>query len=150
MVAETDPTYHDAEIILKLYDLRREPVMREARAFVASMPPSEENFLKVVADPTSKENSFVRQVAGYWEMVAAFVNHGTLNAALAFDTLQEMYFVYAKVKPVLPKLRQMMNSPDFLINMERLAESTAESRARVVRVQARIAARFAQPPKPNP
>ena len=138
----SQPTHHDAELILKLYDLRREAVMREARAYYASIPPNEEEFLKVVANPASKENSYIRQVLGYWEMAASFVVHGVLNAALAHDTLQEMYFVYAKIKPYLPKLREMTNSPDFVINMEKLAESTEETRARVVRVQARIAARF--------
>jgi hypothetical protein len=137
------PTSHDAELILKLYDLRREPVMREARAFYGSLPPTEESFLNVVANPTSKESSYVRQVVGYWEMAAALVNHGTLNRSLAFDTLQEMYFVYAKVKPFLPLLREKTNSPDFLSNMEKLAEGTPESRERVVGVQARLAARFA-------
>jgi hypothetical protein len=142
-VSEPQPNHHDAELILKLYDLRREPVMREARAFYNSLPPTEESFLSVLANPASKENSYVRQVVGYWEMAASLVVHGTLNAGLAFDTLQEMYFVYSKVKPFLPKLREMTNSPDFLMNMEKLAEGTQESRERVVRVQARIAARFA-------
>ncbi len=82
-------------------------------------------------------------------MAAALVVHGTLDAGLAFDTLQEMYFVYAKIKPFLPKLREMTNSPDFLINMEKLAEGTQESRERVVRVQARIAARFVPKPRPS-
>lgn len=142
------PNYQDAELILKLYDLRREDVMREARAFYASLPPSEESFLQVIANPASKENSYVRQVIGYWEMAASFVVHGVLNAELAYDTLQEMYFVYAKIKPFLPKLRALTNTPDFLVNMEKLAESTEETRARVGRVQARIAARFASTAKP--
>ena len=124
--------------------------MREARAYFLSLPPTEENFLKVVADPASRENSYVRQVVGYWDMVAALVNHGTLNAALAFDTLQEMYFVYAKIRPFLPILREKTNSPDFLANMERLAESNAETRARVGRVQARIATRFSEAAKAKP
>ena|SRR5271165_829981 len=142
-MSNSQATPQDAELILKLYDLRREPVMREARAYYASIPPTEEAFFSVIANPASKENSYVRQVVGYWEMASSFVVHGVLNAQLAFDTLQEMYFVYAKIKPFLPKLRDMTNSPDFLINMERLAESTEETRARVVRVQSRIAARFA-------
>jgi len=147
-VSDSQPTHHDAELILKLYDLRREPVMREARAYYASLPPTEENFLKVVANPASKESSYVRQVVGYWEMAAALVNHGTLNNALAFDTLQEMHFVYAKIKPFLPILREKTNTPDFLANMQRYAEGTEESRARLARVQARIAARFSDVSKP--
>lgn len=147
-MSEPVPNYQDAELILKLYDLRGEAVMREARSFYASLPPSEESFLQVVANPASKENSYVRQVVGYWEMAASFVVHGVLNAELAYDTLQEMYFVYAKIKPFLPKLRALTNTPDFLVNMEKLAESNEETRARVVRVQARIAARFASTAKP--
>jgi len=148
-MSNLQPTYHDAELLLKLYDLRREPVMREARAFYANLAPTEENFLSVVANPTSKESSYVRQVVGYWEMAAALVVHGALNARLAFDTLQEMYFVYVKIKPFLPTLREKTNSPDFLANMEKLAEGTQESRERVARVQARIAARFAGATKTN-
>lgn len=136
-------TYHDGELILKLYDLRREPVMREARAYFVSLPPTEESFLTVLANPASKENSYVRQVLGYWEMAASLVNHGVINAALAFDTFQEMYFAYAKVKPFLGMLREKTNSPDFLMNVEKLAEGTPESRERLARVATRIAARFA-------
>lgn len=148
-MSESLPNYHDAELILKLYDLRREPVMREARAYYASLPPTEESFAAVLANPASKENSYVRQVVGYWEMAASFVVHGVLDAALAFDTLQEMYFVYGKIKPFLPMLRDKTNSPDFLINMEKFAEGTEESRARVNRVQTRIVARFAEAPQAN-
>jgi hypothetical protein len=142
-MSETQATFHDADLILKLYELRREAVMREARAYYASLPPDEASFMAVVANPASKENSYIRQVLGYWEMAASFVVHGALNAQLAFDSLQEMYFVYAKIKPYLPKLRATTNSPDFLINVEKLAEGTEETRARTARVQARIAARFA-------
>ncbi len=148
-MSDSNPTHHDAELILKLYDLRREPVMREARSFYANLPPTEEAFMSVVANPASKENSYIRQVVGYWEMAASFVIHGALNATLAFDTFQEMYFVYAKLKPFLATLREKTNSPDFLINMEKVAEGTQESRERVVRVQARIAARFSGATKPN-
>lgn len=144
---DSQPNHHDAELILKLYDLRREPVMREARAYFGSLPPTEQSFMSVVANPGSKESSYVRQVIGYWEMAAALVNHGALNEALAFDTLQEMYFVYAKVRPFLAMMREKTNSPDFLINMEKFAEGTEESRARVARVQARVAARFADASK---
>jgi len=142
-MSDSGATFHDGELILKLYELRREPVMREARAYFASMLPTEESFLKVLANPNSKENSYVRQVLGYWEMTASLVVYGVINSQLAFDTLQEMYFAYAKVKPYLGKLREMTNSPDFLKNTEKWAEGTAESRERVERVSARIAARFA-------
>ena len=87
-------THHDAELILKLYDLRREPVMRDARNFVVGFwPKSVDEILALTNAFGSKENAYLRQVYGYWEMVAALVVHGTLNALLVFDTCQEMYFV---------------------------------------------------------
>jgi len=52
-------------------------------------------------------------VYGYWEMVAALIVHGTLNAALAYDTLQEMYFVYSIMQPYVEEFRQKANAPEF-------------------------------------
>ncbi len=136
-------THHDAELILKLYDLRREPVMRQARAHFVAMPPTLEAFLAVVSNPTSKENSYVRQVCGYWEMVAALVVHGALNEALVFDTCSEMYYVYAKVQPFLSALREKTGAADLFANVEKLAEGSAAGRERLARLQARINAAYA-------
>src|ERR1700757_5199351 len=80
-------TYHDAELVLRLYDLRRETVMRQARDFFANFSPSSfEELMVVMGNFGSKENAYLRQVLGYWEMVASLVVHGTINAALAQDT----------------------------------------------------------------
>ncbi len=133
------PNHHDAELILKLYDLRREPVMREARAYFAGLRASLDTFGAVVANPMGKENSYVRQVCGYWEMVAALINHGTLNPLLAYDTCQEMYFVYAKIQPYVEDLRKAMGTPEFLVNLQKVVESSAEGRERVARLQKRQA-----------
>ena len=119
--------------------------MREARAHFVSLPASEEAFLAVVTNPMSKENSYVRQVIGYWEMVAALVVHGTLNSVLVFDTCQEMYFVYAKIQPFIAVLREKLGAPDFLANVQKLVEGSEEGRQRVSRLQARIAARANAP-----
>lgn len=140
-MSDSKPTHHDAELILKLYELRREPVMREARAYFASLPQSEEAFLAVVSNPASKENSYIRQVCGYWDMVASLVAHGTLNGLLVFDTCQEMYFVYAKIQPYIAAVREKLGSADFLLNLQKVVEGSEEGRQRVVRLQARLAAR---------
>lgn len=139
-MSDTEPTHHDAELILKLYELRRESVMREARAYFVALPPTLDNFLAVASNPTSKENSYVRQVCGYWEMVAALVVHGTLNAQLVFDTCQEMYFVYAKIQPYLAPLREQAGMPDFLVNLQKVVEGSAEGQQRVARLQSRFGA----------
>jgi hypothetical protein len=134
------PNHHDADLVLKLYDLRRESVMREARNWMATFnPQSIDDVVKVMSDFTSKDNAYLRQVCGYWEMVAAFIVHGTLNRDLAFDTLGEMYFVYAIMQPIIEDFRKKFNSPDFFKNVQQVVESTPQGRERVAQVQKRRA-----------
>ena len=133
-------TYHDAELVLKIYDLRREPVMREARNFFATFTPSStDELMSVMFAFEKKENAYIRQVLSYWEMVASLIVHGTLNAELAQDTLGEMNFVYARIQPFLKDIRQKFASPEFLQNMEKVIEGTPEGRERLARQQKRMA-----------
>jgi len=133
-------TYHDAELVLKLYDLRREAVMRQARDFFATFAPTSLDELMSVMFPFGKqENAYVRQVMSYWEMVASLIVHGTINAELAQDTLGEMNFVYAKVQPFLKDIRQKLGAPEFLQNLEKVVEGTPEGRERLARQQKRMA-----------
>ena len=139
-MSNSQPTYEDARLVLKLYDLRREAVMRQARDFVGMFSPSTfEELMAVVGAFGTKENAYVRQVFGYWEMGASLIVHGTLNADLAEDTLGEMYFVYAKIQPFVKQMRQVMKSPEFLQNLEKIVEGSAESRERLARMQERQA-----------
>jgi len=139
-MSNSQPTYEDARLVLKLYDLRREAVMRQARDFVATFSPSSfEELMAVMGAFGTKENAYVRQVLSYWEMVAALIVHGTLNPALAEDTLGEMYFVYGKVQPFVNQMRQVMKSPEFLQSLEKIVEGTPEHRERLKRMQERMA-----------
>jgi len=132
-------TYQDAELILKLYDLRRETVMRQARDFFGNFWPANfDEFMKVAFNFGSKENAYVRQVMSYWEMVAGLIVHGTLNPELANDTLGEMFFVYAKLQPYIKDMRAKFNSPEFLQNLEKVVEGTPENRERLAQTQKRI------------
>jgi len=141
-MSESQPTHYDAEIILKLYDLRREPVMRKARAFFVQFSlKSLDDMVKVANAFGTKEQAYLRQVAGYWEMAASLVNRGALNRELALDNFQEMFFVYAKVQPYLEEYRQAMGAPGFLRQVEQLAESSPETRKRTSDMQAMQAAR---------
>ena len=141
-MSESQPTHHDAEIILKLYDLRREPVMREARAFFVQFSlKSLDDIVKVANAFGTKEQAYLRQVAGHWEMAASLVNRGVLDRELAMDNFQEMFFVYAKVQPYLEQYRQTMGAPGFLRQVEQLAESSPETRKRTSDMQAMQAAR---------
>ena len=134
------PNHHDAELVLKLYDLRRESVMREARNWMATFnPKSIDDVVAVMSNFAAKENAYLRQVCSYWEMVAAFIIHGTLNADLAYDTLGEMYFVYAILQPVIEDFRKKFNSPDFFKNVQQVVDSTQKGRERVAQIQQRRA-----------
>jgi hypothetical protein len=127
-----DDPIRQAELILKLYELRRETVMREARSYVGGefMPQSADELVDIVTAGT-RQSGFVLQVYGYWDMVAAFVSNGALDAQLVYDTCQEMYFQYAKIQTYLAGFREKMNLPEFLISIERLIEGSEIGRRRL-------------------
>jgi hypothetical protein len=130
-----------AELIVKLYELRRETVMREARAYVGGefMPSSAEEFVELVS-AGGKPTSFILQVYGYWDMVSAFVLNGALTEKLVYDTCQEMYFQFAKIQPYVAEFRERMNLPEWMMNLERVAEGSEAGRARVTNMRRNLAA----------
>lgn len=90
-------TTADAELILKLYDIRREEVMRKARTFVFEMPAtSTEALLKVQRGVGTQENAYWRQAISFWEMAASFVLRGAVDADLFLDSAAEGIFYYSK------------------------------------------------------
>ena len=129
------PTSADAQLILQLYDLRREPEMRKARAWWASSfwPQSADDIIKVVSTP-GQENAWMRQVGGYWEMAASLVLRGALNEELFFDCGGELWFTLAKIHPYLKEYRQKANSPESFIHAEKLATRTKHGRERLQRM----------------
>jgi hypothetical protein len=135
-------TADDAGLILKLYDLRREPEMRKARHwFVAEFwPENADDFLKVANAFPSQENSWIRQVGSYWDMAAAFVLQGALSEELFVQPgcSGEMFFIFAKIHPFLKELRQKMNNPDAWSNIEQVATGSKMARKRLERVTANI------------
>lgn len=121
-----------AELIVKLYELRRESVMRQARGYVGGefLPKSIDELVGLVS-AGDKNAGYILQVYGYWDMVAGFVVHGALNEGLVYDTCQEMYFQYAKIHPYLRGFRKRMNLPEFLRSIERVVEGSAQGRERL-------------------
>ena len=91
-------TAADAELILKLYEIRREATLRKARRFLVYdfQPKTVEDLRVVSRDPTSEHNVFWRQTLSYWEMAASFVNRGALDADLYLDSGGEGILFYAK------------------------------------------------------
>jgi len=98
----------DAEIILKLYQLRTETTMRQARAWVTGefWPKTADEFFAVHDSPGSKHNPWLRQVISYWEMAAAMVLHGAVSAELFVDCNAEGFYILAKFAPILDAIRQ--------------------------------------------
>lgn len=132
------PTPADAEVCMKLYDLRRESEMRKARNwFIAWQPKSFEDFQKVTADFGSQENAWFRQVISYWEMAASLPLTGAVNSDLFIHWSSEMIFTYVRVKPFLAEIRTRFKSPEFLTNMETYLNSTAALRKKVATAEER-------------
>ncbi|PYQ31337.1 MAG: hypothetical protein DMF56_05420 [Acidobacteria bacterium] len=115
-------TYEDANLILKLYDLRREPRLRDARKWFGGAPQfqSREEWLKLVP-PGSDENASYRMVVTYWEMAASLVASGVLNAELFYASNLEMLFVWEKIRLLIPEVRAAQRNPKLYRNLEQVA-----------------------------
>jgi hypothetical protein len=129
---KTKNALKQAELILKLYEIRREAGLRAARDYVGGefKPRSVDEFVSLVKEG-GKQSGHVLQVYGYWDMVAAFVVHGALDESLIFDTCQEMYFQFEKIQPYLAGFREKMNLPEFLKSVESVVASAQQRRTRV-------------------
>ena len=108
-----------AELILKLYDLRREATMREARSWMASFLPETAEELKN-AMQNEQSSAYFRMVTSYWDMAASFVNHGAIDEEMFNDANGEHIFVFSKIEPFLAGIRQTINNPNYLANLEKL------------------------------
>ena len=117
-------TAADAELILKLYDLRREEKLREARDFMAQQfwPQSAEDIVAIATAAGTDENRYFRQAGSYWEMAASLVVHGALDGELFVASSGEMFFLYAKFRPHLERVRKELGQALFLKNVESVAE----------------------------
>lgn len=121
------PDTEDAKLILQLYELRREPRMRQARDFVSGEFSASGWQELVTKYPFgTDQNAYFRMVCTYWEMVGAFVNRGLINAELFFETTGEFIGVWEKVKLLIPEMRDAFKNPVFMKNFEELAKRYEE------------------------
>jgi hypothetical protein len=136
-------TIADAQLIVQLYDLRRESEMRKARSWWAGefFPQNADDFLKVAWAMGTQENAWLRQVSGYWGMVASFVNQGALNEQLflAPGFSGEMFLIYAKIHPFLKELRAKLNDPNAFKELETAVTRTKWGRDRLQFMIQRVA-----------
>ena len=128
--------HRDADLILKLYELRREKTMREARAwFFTFNPEGKQDFIDVL---TSDKSGLYRMVISYWDMACSFVNHGAIDADMFNDANGEHMFVYAKLEPFLPGLREEMGNPNFLGHLERVVKDCPDHETKLANIRTRM------------
>jgi hypothetical protein len=112
-------THEQVNLMLHLYELRREAKLREAREWVSANlhPKSPEDAMRL-APPGSKENAYVRMVMSYWEMAASIANRGLVDEELFFENSGEQWGVWEQLKPIVGAWRTMFLNPQFLGNLE--------------------------------
>jgi hypothetical protein len=135
----------DAEIILKLYQLRTESEMRKARAWITGefWPETADEFFAVASNPADPHNPWLRQVLTYWEMAAAMVLHGAVSAELFVDCNAEGFFLLAKFSPILAAIRERI--PGFLIKTSELVGRFSAASQRYEAVLKNVEARRKSP-----
>lgn len=134
----------DAEIILKLYQLRTESLMREARAWVGGefWPATADELFAVLLNPAAEHNAHLRQVLSYWEMAAAMVLHGAVSAELFVDCNGEGFFLLAKFAPILEAVRE--KNPGFMIKTSEMVDRFSAASQRYEATVKSLAARRAR------
>jgi hypothetical protein len=126
----------DAHLILKLYDLRRETVMREARNwFFTFNPTSIQDFVEVLM---GEHSGHYRMVISYWDMAASMVNQGAIDEELFNASGGEIVFIYAKIAKFIPELRAFFGAPELLQNMETLVRRIPDIDERIAQMQERM------------
>lgn len=134
------PTYDDAHLVLKLYELRRDEKLRAAREwFVGKFFPRSASDIENLYRLPGVENVYFRMVTSYWDMAASFVVRGVLNPDLLLDSAGEMLVVWAKLEGFVSQIRGKTVAPAFLANLERLVESSAYARERLAAARQTVA-----------
>ncbi len=136
-MTKTVPDHHDADLVLKLYELRREAVMRQSRETIMRwFPRSWEEFLSVT-EPGHSHNAAWRQVSSYWEMAYGFAKHGIINPDFLAENAAEGFFLFAKVEPYLERFRRDI-APTAFTNVEWLLGASGVATKRFELIKARV------------
>lgn len=112
-------THEQVNLMLRLYDTRREPRLREARDwYMSSFRPATVEEMQEQCPPGSKENASMRMVISYWEMVASIVNRGLINDELFFESNGEIWVVWDRMRSIVPVWRAAFKNPHMFMNIE--------------------------------
>ena len=123
-----------AELLIQLYDLRREATMREARNWIGTyFPKSAEEIAGTMMDP--EVGGYLRMVISYWDMAASFVNHGAIDAQMFNDANGEHLFVFCKFRPFIPEIREMFGSPEWMAHLERVIMDRPDGAEKIAKME---------------
>jgi hypothetical protein len=112
-------THEQVNLMLRLYDIRREPRLREARDwYMRNFKPNSLEDVMNVAGPNSQESAFMRMVLSYWDMVANIVNRGLIDEEFFFENTGEQWMVWERVKPIAKEWRAMFKNPHAFARLE--------------------------------
>lgn len=130
--------YQSADLIMKLYDLRREPKMREARQwFIGFSPESVDDLVQALMGPNSAN---FRMVATYWDMAASFVLNGAIDEQMFNDANGEHVAIFSKIEHLLPAYREKSGLPHYLKNLEQLVMRLPNAKERLTATRERLKA----------
>ncbi len=134
-----DTKGQDALVIIKLYEIRSEALMREARRwFFSELAPKSGREIVALLLSGEKQSAFYRMVASHWEVAASLVNNGGIDEKLFLESNSEHVVVFAKLQPFIAEMREIMGEPDYLSHLEQLAmrvpnvEKKLENRRRLL------------------
>lgn len=137
--------YESADLLLKLYEMRRDPTMREARNWIVGFNP--ESAAEIGAAMRGEHSAYFRMVTSFWDMAAAFVNNGAIDEQMFNDANGEHVAVFAKIEPFIDEFRTQLGLPQYLEQLEKLVmripnakERLASTRERFKRIAAGRAA----------
>lgn len=126
--------FESADLLLKLYDLRREKKMRKARNWIFGYnPTSVEEYMQTMMD--EEVGGYLRMVVSYWDMAATLVNQGAIDAEMFNQTNGEHIMVFAKIEPILADLRKMWEMPEALSNLEKVIMDSPNGAEKVKKTQ---------------
>lgn len=112
-------THEQANLMLRLYELRREPKMRQAREwFIANFHPQTPEDVMKIAPPGSEQNAYMRMVGSYWEMVANIVSRGLIDEEFFFENSGEQWIVWERLKAIAPAMRTAFKNPHAWAKLE--------------------------------
>jgi uncharacterized protein DUF4760 len=125
------PTYDDANLLLRVYELRREDRMRQARHwFLFEFKPAAWSEIREQFFTGTEQDNYLRMVVSYWDMVCALVKQGVLNKELFYTTNGEHLAVWDKTKPWVEGVREEFKNPLMLRSLEDIAQDTMQWRTR--------------------